>query len=550
MSEEREFDITLRARVEGADDVEALRKRYAQLKEEIADLRANPFPRGLYTNERGMTDYRESSGTMVAQKLVERTALGRQLGMFPPRLPKVEEIKPEQVAAAEKKLPTLSDMIHNGARAANNVLGVVGLDGMGANVSQGARVATMALGTYTPAIVAAGAATAAAVVSVGLLAMRMAEGARDAAKMAKELDGLGDTDRAQRVRELGKLGEVLERNSALLLEYGRNSEHASSKVSDFFTAAGTQLVPILNEVAKAIDSIDAVGLGEKFGRMAVMVTQAATPIFSFIEAYNRLPDPIKKTIQSSTVSLINPAAGLTMAALNYLPDPNKAKEAEAEADRRARLSKEWTADLDLARKDARDGQQMLPWERSEPFSRLKLLDKRRDQLVEQISSATNLDGSLMTAGQMQEAKKKVMGLDSSIFSLSNQVEDATSSAKFDTRLNNAKLRGDSDTVRQLEYIKEYQALLGKGVMPDQAEQLAVSTDALRHRESLQVSGLAARGGSMGESAAAAMANQNFLNLTQQTQRLVDEARQERIAVGQILSALLSGRIEVAATYQK
>lgn len=385
------------------------------------------------------------------------------------------------------------------------------------------------IGKMAPVLIAGGAAAVAMAAAIGQLAYELANGAKEAANMVSELDGMTSEERAAAIRELGTLGDVLSKNSAILLEYGRNSERAGRKGSDFFQAAGTQFVPILNEIAKAIDSVDTAALGEMFGKLAADVVRATTPLLAFVEAYNNLPKDTQVLIQRSVMSVI-PGMGtaLMYGALNP-PEPPSVDPSMAEAKRVERLT-DWNAT------EARMQWEELPNASPNPIQR------RIDMMLRAaLLRKEGTDGST-PKGDSDRNREQYFRLRSRLGAMERASFTTTQDTVADTMLQEAQNspRGGRDA-RALEFIKDLQGLLDKGVSPELAQRSAIALDRARYDDKAEVSSLAARGGSAGESLAAAASGRDaILDLKRVAELQVDIQKQTTQHVAEIVRMIENG----------
>lgn len=496
MADERTYDITFRAKANTQD----AKSRLEELRKEIKDLQnTKPFSAGLYTNERGNTDYREAWSAQMANKLKEATELERQLGKATPKTPPASPV-PSQAAKAAATAAHAAEATPQ-ALALRDTLANAASAARAAGMTQAAERASAlagALGRIPPASALAVVGVGALAVGIGIAIKTLADGARQAADLAKELDGLSGADRELKARELGQLGEVLERNSATLLNYGEHLDKASRKGSDFITAFGAGFAPVLDEVAKAIDSLNMAALGEKFGNLAAAITQATVPLVGFLELYNRLPGGVQQQLQQVGMFAVSPALGIANLVADQLPQQDQA---EATEELRARNARNWTRDLDLRRRDEMEGAApRLPGSQEDPVALRRMFTQRRDELVDMVRSGTARDGeSLLSFGDAKNAMKRILDFDKQITALNQRIEKANAEAENSTALNEAKARGDASEVSRLEWMRIYRGLIAKGVDDSQglatratnAEFAAKETE----RRPVELSDAAVRGGS-------------------------------------------------------
>lgn len=340
--------------------------------------------------------------------------------------------------------------------------------------------------------VAAGVGVAAAAIAVGFLVKNLADGAREASQLAKGLDSLGTDEKADRIKQLGELANVLERNSGILIEYGRNWEEASRKGSDFFTAAGTGLAPVLNSIAEAINAVPAAKLGEDFGLLAGGILKVLNPLTALESAWKNLPPEVRAGI--GVAGDIATGGPFRKGVTGFLSDANEEDNRRAAAIQDKRLDEEFFGKIDAANARAA----LSPAER--------------------IAAARRKLGSGGT-GEREEALRELSTLEPNVLNANLDAITSLEDAK-------AKRRGDSQAIRENAYISTYGGLIKRGVSPELAQQLANEKDlAANDPGSVRVSSLASRGGGVAESLAAARAATNGSSPLDQQRVLELQARQ-------------------------
>jgi hypothetical protein len=398
-------------------------------------------------------------------------------------------LKLQQVKMQSFRSPAAAGAAEAGATAAPQLAG--GMSGL----ATGAAVAAAGVAVVATAVLAAGAA--------------MIDGARRASDLAQELDKLDQPGKAERLRELGDLGDVLQRNGQILLEYGKNWDEVKRKPEDFLSGLGTAVAPALNEVTEKLNSVNAAKAGEDFGLWAKGIWETVTSVEALKSAWNDGSLTFKPVAQAT----------------RDLIDSQRADQAAAEAEAAERRQRELgpieqrkTADA-LAKSSKGLMQNQL-----DPVSRSVDVEIEREKEI-----AKSMDLSL-PEGERSASRRRLEQLNKEYAGLDLKINRASRDATMERDINAATASGDSQRVRELEYLKNYQGLINKGVGEDLAREIAGQRDASAGRKDVPVSSLAAAGHSIGESRAAAEASaagRAPLDMQRINEQLLEIAKQDK-----------------------
>lgn len=564
---EQTHEIKFRTRSETAD-VEAMRKRLGEVKKELKEIQSigaqrwNMDFRGTGTKaswDIAPGEHIRQRGSYldeVTRRLHESTNIQKRLGTFQPVRPGAEP-------------PPLPDM-GMGAGGADGMDGMIRQASQLANATGNTRVgfglSRMATGIKSVGVAAVATAAGVAALAGGTAALiaRMAAGAREASEMAKSLNELDADERGKMVEKFGGLAAVLDANHASLMKYADALETAEARGGSFWAAAGTGMLPVLNETRAALNDLDTTAAGLAFGDTisgfftGIMGTAKALGgvLGELGDVITNIPLPPKWMLHA--LPGVGGAAALAEMAHAAGAEGREAEEASAREElaekRRGEFAK---TDAELA--EERELAAMSP------IDRHKALEEK---LLEQ-SDIMNKD---LAGPEFPAAARKYREYERQIAAVKREIEaegrkaeeeeiaegerraEATDAAERSAMLDEAKARGDDGEVRRLEWLADYEADIERGVSEDVARRRANAKDAVRYAEEPEsgrdegvgVSDLARRGGDMAESMAAALAGIDMRGEEQIARDQLSELKQLRVEVGR-LAAREPEEVTVLAT---
>ena len=332
--------------------------------------------------------------------------------------------------------------------------------------------------------IAAGVAVAAVATAVVAAGAAMVAAAGQASDLAQELDKLDSPGKAERIRELGDLGEVLDRNGQILLEYGRSWDEIKTKPGDFIAGFGSAVTPVISEVAGKLEDVQAAKAGEDFGLFAKGVLETVT---SFEKLKGVLGDG------GWWLRPVGESAGAMVAGQRADAATSEAEAAARRARKLAPIEAGRTGDVLGKSADT------LMQNRLDPISRATEVEIEREREIQK-----SLDTGL-PEGERNAARKRIEALNKEYAGLDAKIQRVNREAEMELALGAATAAGDSQRVRELNYIKNVQDLTSKGLDEGTAREIADQRDAAAGRQAVAVSALAASGHDRGESRAAAEA---------------------------------------------
>jgi hypothetical protein len=524
MSTEATYDITFKAKA----DTQDAKAKLEELNSELKRLQSGPtFGARLQPGmpaPGGAAQWEPSSGEQIAALLKQRTQLHRQMGIVPARPATIEP-------AADEDEGFLSRLLRKGGRVASS-LGMHGASRAASGTAAGIEGAEM-MGLGAGAAVA-GAAVAAVAVAVAAAGAAMVAGAGQAAELAKELDKLDKPGKSERLHELGDIGEVLNRNGQILLEYGKNWDAVKRKPADFIQGLGTAVAPALNEVAAKLNSVNAAKAGEEFGLLAKGIAQVLNPLSALKTYAESMPDSVKNVASGAS----NTIGGALDRLLAPVID-------------NAKMSADWWAALAAKIMGSEKGKQTdsekeaaerrakkeIPFEQEVAGEALGLQNKKimrglQDPHMQVAENEAELKSELAKTRDIEQEKgtraaawKRISELNQERAGLEKNSAKANREAEMEKEIGDATEKGDGQRVRELNYAKTVQGFINRGVDEDTAWEIAGQKDRAG-RQPGTVSALARMGGAVGESMDAAGNNaRGELN----TQRIHDLLTQMQAA---------------------